>query len=130
MVDLFRTIKNLGGSSKLKEFEEQGARFFLNYFKALQLAFPKAWAGKKYSIKTGASVRAFIRVAPDVMERAREVGRDPFDAHAIRRAVAPWGERLGDRRFETEGEWKRQLAGGTRSTVEVLARELRDALRR
>jgi len=130
MGDLFRTIKNLGGSSKLKEFEEQGARFFLNYFKALQLAFPRAWAGKKYSIKTGASVRAFIRVAPDVMERAREVGRDAFDAHAIRRAIAPWGERLGDRRFETEGEWKRRLAGGTRSTVEVLARELRDALQR
>jgi len=130
MVDLFRAIKNLGGPAKLKEFEEGGGRFFLNYFKALQLAFPRAWAGKKYSIKTGAAVRAFIRVAPDVMERAREIGKDAFDAHAIRRAIAPWGERLGDRRFETEGEWKRRLAGGTRSTVEVLARELRDALRR
>jgi DGQHR domain-containing protein len=130
MVDLFRTIKNLGGAAKLKEFEEDGSRFFLNYFKALQVAFPRAWAGKKYSIKTGAAVRAFIRVAPDVMERAREIGKDPFDAHAIRRAVAPWGERLGDRRFETEGDWKRRLAGGTRSTVELLARELRDTLRR
>lgn len=129
MVDLFRTIKNLGGPSKAREFEQQGARFFLNYFKALQLVFPKAWAGKKYSIKTGAAVRAFIRVAPDIMEEARVLGGDPFDSHAIRRATQLWGERVGDRRFETEGEWKRKLAGGTRSTVEGLARELRDALR-
>jgi hypothetical protein len=36
---------------------------------------------------------------------------------------------LKDRRFETEGEWKNKLAGGTRGTVEALTRELRDALR-
>ena len=36
---------------------------------------------------------------------------------------------LGDRRFLTEGEWRQKLAGGTRGTVETLARELRDALR-
>ncbi|MGH7305119.1 MAG: hypothetical protein ACRELZ_17690, partial [Candidatus Rokuibacteriota bacterium] len=48
---------------------------------------------------------------------------------AIREAIKPWGERLRDRRFETEGEWKLKLAGGTRGTVEVLTRELRDALR-
>jgi hypothetical protein len=97
---------------------------------ALQLAFPRAWGGKKYSIKTGAAVRAFIRVASDVMERAREIERDAFDAHAIRRAIAPWDERLGDRRFETVGDWKRRLTGGTRTAVELLARELQDALRR
>ena len=34
-----------------------------------------------------------------------------------------------DRRFETEGEWKSKLAGGTRGTVEALTRELREALR-
>ena len=130
MVDLFKTIRNLGGPTKGKEFEGQGARFFLNYFKALQQAFPRAWAGKKYSIKTGAAIRAFIRVAPDVMEQARALAGDAFDFHGIRRATAPWGERLGDRRFETEGEWRQKLGGGTRSTVEVLVRELRDALRR
>jgi DGQHR domain-containing protein len=129
MVDLFRAIRNLGGPAKLREFEQQGTRFFLNYFKALQQAFPKAWAGRKYSIKTGAAVRAFIRVAPDVLEMAREVKPDAFDAHGIRQAISPWAERLGDRRFETEGEWRQKLAGGTRSTVDVLARELRDALR-
>jgi len=77
----------------------------------------------------GVPLRAFVRVAPDVMARARELRRDPFDLHAIREAIKPWGERLRDRRFETEGEWKLKLAGGTRGTVEVLTRELRDALR-
>ena len=43
--------------------------------------------------------------------------------------MKPWGERLRDRRFETEGEWKNKLAGGTRGTVEALTRELREALR-
>jgi hypothetical protein len=36
---------------------------------------------------------------------------------------------IGDARFETEGEWRAKLAGGTRGTVDVLARELRRALR-
>jgi hypothetical protein len=68
-------------------------------------------------------------VAPDVMARARELRKDAYDIHAIREAVKPWGDRLRDRRFETEGEWKSKLAGGTRGTVEALTRELREALR-
>jgi len=63
------------------------------------------------------------------MARARELKRDAFDYNAIREAVKPWGERLRDRRFETEGEWKTKLAGGTRGTVEALTRELREAMR-
>ena len=74
-------------------------------------------------------LRAFVRAAPDVMARAKELKREPFDLNGIREAIKPWGERLRDRRFETEGEWKLKLAGGTRGTVEVLTRELRDALR-
>jgi len=97
--------------------------------KALSTTFPGAWAGRKYSIKTGAALRAFIRVTPDVMARAKELRRDPFELHAIRESIKPWAERLRDRRFETEGEWKLKLAGGTRGTVELLVRELRDALR-
>ena len=62
------------------------------------------------------------------MARARELGATP-STHAIREAVKPWGDRLRDRRFETEGEWRTKLAGGTRGTVEALARELREALR-
>ena len=36
--------------------------------------------------------------------------------------IAPWGRRIGDLRFETDGAWK----SGT--TVESLAKELRLAL--
>jgi DGQHR domain-containing protein len=129
IVDFLETVEKLGGGARLSEIRSGAKRFFLNYMKALSTTFPQAWVGRKYSIKTGAALRAFIRVAPDVMARARELRRDPFDVNAIREAIKPWGERLRDRRFETEGEWKLKLAGGTRGTVEVLGRELRDALR-
>jgi len=129
MVDFLETVENVGGSARISELRQGAKRFFLNYVKALAGVFPSAWAGRKYSIKTGAALRAFIRVAPDVMARARELRKDPFDLHAIREAIKPWGTRLGDRRFETEGEWRQKLAGGTRGTVETLTRELREALR-
>jgi DGQHR domain-containing protein len=129
IVDLLETVEKVGGNARTQELRQGAKRFFLNYVKAISTTFPSAWAGRKYSIKTGAALRAFIRVAPDVMARARELKRDAFDAHAIREAIKPWAERLRDRRFETEGEWKLKLAGGTRGTVELLARELRDALR-
>jgi DGQHR domain-containing protein len=129
IVDLLETVEKVGGSAKIQELRQGAKRFFLNYVKAMSVTFPSAWAGRKYSIKTGAALRAFIRVSPDVMARARELRRDPFDLNAIREAIKPWGERLRDRRFETEGEWKLKLAGGTRGTVESLVRELREALR-
>ncbi|HEY7364408.1 MAG TPA: DGQHR domain-containing protein [Methylomirabilota bacterium] len=129
IVDLLETVEKVGGNAKTQELRQGAKRFFLNYVKSISTTFPGAWAGRKYSIKTGAALRAFIRVTPDIMARARELKRDPFDAHAIREAIKPWAERLRDRRFETEGEWKLKLAGGTRGTVELLARELRDALR-
>lgn len=92
-------------------------------------AFPAAWAGRKYSIKTAAALRAFLRVVPDVILQLRESGAEITDARAIGAILAPWSERVGDQRFETDGEWARKQAGGTRATVDVLARELRDALR-
>ncbi len=129
IVDLLETVEKVGGGAKTQELRQGAKRFFLNYVKAISSTFPTAWAGRKYSIKTGAALRAFIRVTPDVMARAREMRRDPFELHTIREAIKPWAERLRDRRFETEGEWKLKLAGGTRGTVELLVRELRDALR-
>jgi len=129
IVDLVESVEKMGGRGRAKELREAGRRFFLNYVKALSQTFPHAWAGRKYSIKTGTALRAFIRVVPDVMARARELRGDPYDLRAIREALRPWAERLGDRRFLTEGEWRQKLAGGTRGTVETLARELRDALR-
>jgi DGQHR domain-containing protein len=129
MVDLFGNIEKIGGTNRFKEFEQNGKRFFLNYFKAIQALFPKAWVGRKYSIKTGAALRAFIRVSPDVMARSKELKRDPFDHFGIREAIKPWDERIGEGRFETDGEWRKKLAGGTRGTVELLTRELRDAMK-
>jgi DGQHR domain-containing protein len=129
MVDLFSNIEKLGGKDRFKDFEQNGRRFFLNYFKAILGLFPKTWAGRKYSVKTGVALRAFIRVSPDVMARSKELKNDSFDYFGIREAIKPWGERIGESRFETEGEWRTKLAGGTRGTVELLARELRDALK-
>lgn len=130
MVDLFSNIEKIGGSARFREFETEGKRFFLNYFRAIQNVFPKAWEGRKYSIKTGAALRAFIRVSPDVMAGAEAIKGDRFDAYGIRETIKPWAERIGDARFETEGEWRRKLAGGTKGTVDLLSRELRDALKR
>ena len=129
MVDLFSNIEKLGGANRYKEFEQNGKRFFLNYFKAILVLFPKAWAGRKYSIKTGAALRAFVRVSPDVMARSKELKNDSFDYFGIREAIKPWGDRIGEERFETDGEWRKKLAGGTRGTVELLTRELRDAMK-
>jgi len=129
IVDFLEAVEKLGGGARMNEMRQNAKRFFLNYRKAVAGVFPTAWAGRKYSIKTGAALRAFIRVAPDVMARARALRRDAFEIHAIRDAVKPWGDVLKDRRFETEGEWKNKLAGGTRGTVEALTRELREALR-
>jgi DGQHR domain-containing protein len=125
---IFTSLEALGGR-QADRFREASQRFFLNYFKQIARVFPKAWAGRKYSIKTGTGLRAFLRVVPDVVKAIREAGDDPLDAHAIGRIVAPWGELIGDSRFETEGEWRQKQAGGTRGTVELLARELRSALR-
>jgi DGQHR domain-containing protein len=129
MVDLFANIEKIGGADRFKEFEQNGKRFFLNYFKAILVTFPKAWAGRKYSIKTGAALRAFIRVSPDVMARSKELKKDAFDYFGIRDAIKPWADRIGDERFETDGEWRRKLAGGTRGTVDLLMKELRDVMK-
>ena len=59
----------------------------------------------------------------DVIRRLDQEHADRSDFRAIGRVIAPWGRRIGDLRFETEGAWKR---GAT--TVDSLAKELRLAL--
>ncbi len=125
---IFTALDALGGRQS-DRFRESAQRFFLNYFKQIARVFPRAWVGRKYSIKTGTALRAFLRVVPDVLSAIRKAGDDPLDAHAIGRMLEPWGELVGDARFETEGEWRQRQAGGTRGTVDLLARELRGALR-
>src|SRR5215204_2448418 len=114
---------SFGGPRKTADFREDSKRFFVNYFKQISVVFGAAWNGRKYSIKSAAALRAFIRVAPDVVRRLDQEHADRSDFRAIGRVIAPWGRRIGDLRFETESAWKRS---GT--TVESLAKELRLAL--
>lgn len=124
---LFKSFEAAGGRAA-REFYEQARPFFLAYFRQIARVFPVAWAGRRYSLKTGTALRAFIRVVPEILVRLRERRTDLTDARAIGEIIAPWRERIGDRRFETEGEWRsRALESGPR-TVEVLAAELRGAL--
>jgi DGQHR domain-containing protein len=116
------------GGKAAEDFREHATRFFLNYFKQIAKLFPKAWHGKRYSIKTATALRAFLRVVPDVLGAIRKAGGDPLEAASIANVIQLWGEYIGDARFETDGEWRQKLAGGTRGTVDVLARELRSAL--
>jgi DGQHR domain-containing protein len=112
-----------GGPKKSADFREDSKRFFVNYFKQVSVVFGAAWDGRKYSIKSATALRAFVRVAPDVVRRLDQEHADRADFRAIGRVIAPWGRRIGDLRFESEGAWKRQ---GT--TVDTLARELKLAL--
>jgi DGQHR domain-containing protein len=112
-----------GGPRKSADFREDSKRFFVNYLKQISMVFGAAWTGRKYSIKSATALRAFIRVSPDVVRRLDQDHADRGDYRAIGRVIAPWGRRIGDLRFETEGAWKRS---GT--TVDTLARELKLAL--
>src|SRR5882724_4272803 len=119
---LFAT-EAFGAGRKGDAFREESKRFFVNYLKQAAQVFGAAWNGRKYSIKSATALRAFIRVAPDVVRRLDQEHADRTDFRAIGRTIAPWGRRIGDLRFETEGAWKR---GGT--TVDSLTKEMRLAL--
>src|SRR5688572_8867995 len=112
-----------GAGRKGSEFLEESKRFYVNYFKQVAIVFGAAWNGRKYSIRSAPALRAFVRVAPDVVRRLDQEHAERTDFRAIGRVIAPWGRRIGDLRFETDGAWK-----GTGSSVEGLARELRLAL--
>jgi DGQHR domain-containing protein len=112
-----------GAGRKGDAFREESRKFFVNYLKQVAQVFNAAWGGRKYSIKSATAMRAFIRVAPDVVRRLDQEHAERTDFRAIGRVIAPWGRRIGDLRFESDGAWKRS---GT--TVESLAKELRLAL--
>ena len=110
-----------GNGRKGDEFREEAKRFFINYFRQISVVFGAAWNGRKYSIKSATALRAFIRVAPDIVRHLDQQHADRADFRAIGRVIAPWGRRIGDLRFESDGAWKG-------STVDQLATELRLAL--
>jgi len=120
---LFANEEALGGARKASDFRDESKKFFANYLKQVASLFEPAWNGRKYSIRSATALRAFIRVAPDVIQRIDQQHAERTDYRAIGRVIAPWGRRIGSLRFETEGAWKRQ---GT--TVEQLAKELKLAL--
>src|SRR6478609_4896151 len=112
-----------GPGRKGDEFREESRKFYVNYLKQIAQVFGAAWNGRKYSIKSAPSLRAFIRVAPDVVRRLDQEHADRTDFRAIGRVIAPWGRRIGDLRFESDGAWKH-----SKTTTESLARELKLAL--
>ena len=112
-----------GSPQKTKAFLDDSKRFFVNYFKQVSVVFGAAWNGRKYSVRSATALRAFIRVAPDVVRKLDQMHADRSDFRAIGRVIAPWGRRIGDQRFESEGAWKR-----TGTTVDTLSRELKLAL--
>jgi DGQHR domain-containing protein len=105
------------------DFREEARKFFVNYFRQVSQVFGAAWNGRKYSIRSAAALRAFIRVAPEIVQRLDQQRADRSDFRAIGRIIAPWGRRIGDLRFETAGAWKR-----SNSTVDQVAKELKLAL--
>ena len=110
-----------GPGRKGEAFREDSKKFFVNYLKQVAQVFNAAWGGRKYSIKSAPALRAFLRVAPDVVRRLDQEHADRTDFRAIGRVISPWGRRIGDLRFETQGAWKQ-------TTVDQLAKELRLAL--
>ena len=129
IVDFLETVEKVGGSARTNELRQHAKRFFLNYVKARRRRVPDGVGGTEVLHQDR---RRASRLHPGRARRHR--ARPPVEARAlrlssIREAVKPWADDLKDRRFETEGEWKNKLAGGTRGTVEALTRELREALR-
>ena len=112
-----------GQGKKAEAFREDARKFFINYFRQVAVVFGAAWNGRKYSIRSANALRAFIRVAPEIVQHLDQQHADRSDFRAIGRIIAPWGRRIGDLRFETAGAWKR-----SNSTVDQLAKELRLAL--
>ena len=110
-------------ASRSGDVHEEARKFFVNYFKQIAIVFGAAWNGRKYSIRSATALRAFVRVAPDVVRRLDQEHAERSDYRAIGRVIAPWGRRIGDLRFETDGAWT-----STSSTVESLAKELKLAL--
>src|SRR3970282_2316788 len=61
-----------GPGRKGEEFREESKKFFVNYLKQVAQVFTAAWGGRKYSIKSATALRAFVRVAPEVVRRREQ----------------------------------------------------------
>ena len=89
---LFAT-ESFGSGRKGDAFREESKKFFVNYLKQVAQVFNAAWNGRKYSIKSAAALRAFVRVAPGrrppPRSGARGSDRLPRDRPGHRAVGAP-----------------------------------------
>ena len=76
-----------GAGRKGDAFREESKKFFVNYLKQVAQVFNAAWNGRKYSIKSAAALRAFIKVAPDVVRRLDQEHADRTDFRSEERRV-------------------------------------------
>ena len=95
----------------------------MNYFKQIALVFGGAWNGRKYSIKSASALRAFVRVAPDVIRRLDQEHADRSDFRAIGRAIA-----RGAGASATCASRPKARGSDPGTTVDSLVKELRLAL--
>ena len=105
-----------GGPRKSADFRDDAKKFFVNYFKQVAVVFGAAWNGRKYSIKSANALRAFIRVAPDVVRRLDQehVDRTRLPRDRTRhRAVGPAHRRpsVRDRRCVEAQRYHGGVAG-------------------
>ena len=81
----------------------------MNYLKQSAQVFGAAWNGRKYSIKSPTALRAFIRVAPDVVRRLDQEHADRADFRAIEGSSLPWA---AHRRFEVRDQGEEASGDG------------------
>ena len=112
-----------GGPKKTADFLDDSKRFFVNYFKQIALVFGGAWNGRKYSIKSATALRAFVRVAPDVVRRL-----DQEHADRVTSARSAASSRRGAAASATCASRPRARGSAAARPVESLARELKLAL--
>ena len=99
---LFAT-EAFGAGKKGEAFREESKKFYVNYLKQVAQVFGAAWNGRKYSIKSATALRAFVRVAPDIVRRLDQEHADRTDFRAIGRdhrslGPADRGSAVRDRR--------------------------------
>jgi hypothetical protein len=111
-------------ATKTTEFLGDSKRFFVNL---LQAGIGRVWRSVERTQVQHQVSGGLARVHPGRLRMwcAGSIRNMPTAATSARigRAIARWGRRIGDLRFETEGAWKR-----TGTTVDALARELKLAL--
>lgn len=107
---------------------EKKARFFRNYFEAVQRVLPGPWRyDKKYALKTSAALRAFLRATRDVLEKIREAGAERVPtADQIAETIDLWS--VLEPTFRREEFYKTYYGSGPRRAIDMIHKRLAAAL--